>query len=75
MPQGGSGQVAQGVFSSSEHIAPQEFTFGPGFIELARKSCATGVGRVETRRERASSVRVSYSAQIGWLGVPKEALK
>ena len=32
----------------------------------ASKSCATAVGRVETRRERTSSVRVSYSAQIGW---------
>ena len=38
VPQGGGGQVAHGVFGSSEHVAPQEFTFGKGFIELGKQS-------------------------------------
>ena len=41
----------------------------------ATRFCATAAGRVETRRERASSVRVSYLAMVGWLGAPKAALK
>ena len=53
--QGTGGQVARAVFGSREHVAPQEFSFGHGLV------------RVETTRERASSVRVSHSARIGRL--------
>ena len=35
--QGGGGQVAHGIFGSSEHVAPQEFTFGEGFVELCKQ--------------------------------------
>ena len=31
VPQGGGGQIAYGVFGSSEHVAPQKFTLGEGF--------------------------------------------
>ena len=41
----------------------------------ASRFCATAVGRVETRRERAPSVRVSYSTKIDGLRVPKAAAK
>ena len=71
--QGGSGQIAHGVFGASEHVATQRFAFGQGLIKLGKQVLRDGCR--ETRRERASFVRVSYSAKIGWLGAPKAALK
>ena len=67
--QGWSGQVAYGVHGSSEHVAPQEVTFGKGFIELG------GVCREGGDKARELSECASQSAKVGWLGVLKAALK
>ena len=56
-----------------EHVLPQEFTLSKSFIELGELLVGGRDG--ETRRERASSVRVSYSARIVWLDAPKAALQ
>ena len=42
---------------------------------LAKRSRAVAVGRVEAKRDRASSVRASYSAMIVWREAPMAAQK
>ena len=66
--QGRGWQVLHGVAQRSSRSARASSS-------SAIKSCAAFVGRVGTRRAQASSVRALYSAMIGWLGVPKMALK
>ena len=56
--QRGSGQVADGVSSARGHAAQQEPARSQCLVKLSNQFCATTVRRVETRRERASSVRV-----------------
>ena len=68
VPQRGSGQVTHGVFGARELATPQELEFEQCLVELGEQVLCDSCGRVETSRERASSVRVSYSAKIGWLG-------
>ena len=72
VPEGWRRQVLHGVLGSREHVAPEELPLSQGFIELTQQAL---VGRVETRRARAASVRASCLAMMGWLGVPEARLK
>ena len=43
VPQGGTRQVAHGVYGSSEHVVPQEFALREGFVELSKQFlCSRG---------------------------------
>ena len=50
---------------------PEELPLSQSFIELSHQELRCVRQGGETRRARASSVRASYSAKMGWLGVPK----
>ena len=75
VPERWRGQVLHGVLGPTEYVVPEELPFGQGFIKLTQQEMRCVRRSVETRRARASSVRASYSAMMGWLGLPKARLK